>query len=238
MVKTSYRLLWLCVPPLLALLSCSTITNITQRAGEVRETAMILATGAQEGRDLIATGQSAISTLEDSGAVQTLQALATEHGPSIQATIEAFATQQGPALLETGAAFATQQGPSLKETLASLATNELPGLLGTIEAAATQVGSGKDERPADIPLPKEVKDILLATPGLVSFTTSLSQPEVQDFYSREMPANGWTLSEGDPVVLNDLALFLYTKGERSAHLTINPISGEAATAVVIVIEGR
>lgn len=253
MSKNSVRLLWLMVLPLLLLLSCSTISNITDRAGEVRETAMILATGAQEGRDLIATGQSAISTLEDSAAAQTLQALATERGPAIQATVEAFATeqgpavrdtaiafatQQGPALRETAVAFATQEGPGLRETLSSMATNEIPGLAGTVEAAATQLAAGGGERPADIPIPEDAEDNLISAQNLVSFTTALSQQEVQDFYALELPANGWTLVEEDTVTLGSASIYHYVKGERGARLTISPVPGGTGTAVIILIEGQ
>lgn len=252
MSKRTFRWTWLGVILLFFALSCSTITDITEQAAEIRETAELVGTSVSEGRDLLATGQSALSTAGESGPFQTLQALATREGPALQQTAAAFATEQGPSIRDTAIAFATEQGPAIRDTAVAFATREGPGLQETLSAFATEEGPGiretiqamdlelpaaGGEPPADVPIYPGEQEDLLASGSLVTYNTAAGPEEVAEFYATALPANGWVPESEDTTDVAGARLYHYTKGERSARLSITPVPGTDGTVVLILITG-
>ncbi len=160
--------------------------------------------------------------------------------PAVQ-TGEALATQadQLGNLAETAQAVATNVDESgLVETAEALATDVGgSGLVETAEAAATEVGVDLGEAPPDVPLLDADPDGLVANSALVTYTTARTADEVKAFYATELPANGWTLSEGTAYEIGDLYTVTYTKDGRSALLTITTATNGGATVVWIVITG-
>lgn len=252
MLKRTFRLLWPVTVLLFFALSCNTVNDFTQQAAEIRETAVVIGTDLSEGQDLLATGQAALATAGESGPMQTLEAFATregpglqqtaaawatEQGPSIRDTAVAFATEQGPALLATAKAFATREGSGIRETLAAFATEEGPGIRETVQALELELPEAGGEPPTDVPVFPGNQEDRLASSSFVSYNAASDVDEVANFYATAMPANGWVLSSASSDDLAGSRLYHFTKGERSARLSITPVPGTGGTVVLILITG-
>ena len=265
MQKKSSRTLLVLTLLAAASLACGLFSGLNRQLGQIRSTAQSAATGIEEGRNLVETGQALATQVLGNDIVQTarafateqgpgllatgeafatergpalaatLEALATEKGPAAAATLEALATQYGPSLAGTAQAFATQEGPGLLATGQAFATEQGPALAATVQALATQAASGT-RVPNDIPQVEGEKNVLVDTSNFLSYTTALDLRTVEDFYEREMPANGWTKIEQGSVVSAASAIFIYEKSGRRATVTISADTGAGGTLVAIVIQ--
>ena len=245
-------LFWITLLFILLTISCSFTSNLGEQVSGVRETAGSVATSIQEGRDLLSTGQAAVTQLANSELVQTAMALATEQGPSFLATVQALATEQGPSLRQTVEAFATDEGPSIRATVEAFATEQGPGLARTGEAlitqgpslvetgqaVATQVAGSSGEVPTDIPLVEDDRADLVVSGALISYTTSMTYEQVLDFYETRMPASGWTKSTSGSLTGTESAVLVFQKSSRQATVAITAIPTSERTAVLINIQGE
>lgn len=138
---------------------------------------------------------------------------------------EAIATsvEVGGQLMETGEAFITEVNvEEIEETLQAVATEvEIPELSG--------------EKPEDIPVMQGDVGDLVTSAEVVSYFISEKFDVVVDFYKREMPLNGWTLTKED--VGSGFAELTFEKGTRKATVVITEIPFLEQTTVVINIEG-
>ncbi len=251
MRKETFRGVWVIIVLIAVTISCSTVSNISNDVNGIKKTAQSVETSVESGRQLLETGKAVVTQVQGNELVQTAQAFATEQGPSLQktlqtiateqgpkvrGTLEAFATQQGPGLQETIQAFITQQGPGLEETISALVTQQGPELLGTGQALATQVAESAGNLPADIPLVEGEKKNLFASDNLVSYFTPLDLNSVKEFYTNEMPANGWTYTKGETAVKNEVLLLYFDKPDRKASITLSVNPVDKHTIVLIAIQ--
>jgi len=138
---------------------------------------------------------------------------------------EAVATgvEIGDEIMQTGEALVTEVNlDEVEETLQAVATDvDIPELSG--------------EKPEDIPvMGGEIGD-LVSSAEMVSYFTTESFDDVVDFYKREMPLNGWTLTKED--ISSGIAELTFEKGTRKATVVITEIPFIDQTTVVITIEG-
>jgi hypothetical protein len=205
-------------------IACSLFSSLGNQVRGVQETAAAVATGVQQGQDLISTVQSVATQAEGSGLVKTIQAVATNVEKSgLGATIEAVATESGPGLIQTAQAFATEQGP---------------GLVETAQALATQLASSAGNSQSDIPVvdAATVSD-LKSSDSYVYYTTTLPVKTVVDFYKNEMPVNGWEKVAAGSIESENTALLNFSKSGKTAAVAVNSSSSETTT-VMISIQGK
>ena len=238
MQSKTFRYLWVISILVAATLSCSLFSNVGKRVGGLKETAQSISTSVEKGREFAITGQAVITQAEGNPLIQTAKAIITERGPSVKATAQNFATEQGPSLQKTIQAFATQQGPGLEQTIQAFATNQGPGLAQTAEAIATQAASSSGEVPSDIPVVSGEKTNFFKSESLITYFTPLDLKSVKEFYSKEMPANGWSLADTGSVTATDTAVLYFEKPDRKASLTLsmNPLDNQ--TIVLITIQKK
>lgn len=190
----------------LALIALS--CNIVSRAGELKATGESLATSVESGREILGTGQAIVTQIDESGIKETMQAVATDIGESgVQETVQAFATE----VVESG----------IQETAQAVVT-DLPSLSG--------------EKPADIPVLGDGVNDLIASQDFVSYFSVGTFQEVVDFYTIEMPVNGWSKIERDSTEIDGLATFVYEKNGRRAMVIITQIPFINQVTVAITIE--
>jgi hypothetical protein len=199
-------------------LACSLFSGISEGISGARATVEGAATAVQKGQDVIATVQSAATEVMGSGLAQTLEAAATEHGPSTVATVQAFATEEGPGMAETVQAFATHEGPRL---------------IGTAEAVATSFANSSQSPPEDIPIISGTTENLFATKETVSYLTPMDFQSVLSYYQQEMPANGWETNSTNTILTADTALLQYDKVDRHATITLS-VSNDKTVVLIIV----
>lgn len=253
MRKETFRGIWVLSVLVAVTLSCSTVSNLSNDVNGIKETAQSVGTSVESGRQLLETGKAVVTQVEGNELVQTAQAFATEQGPrlegtisafateqgpKVQGTIQAFATQQGPGLQETIQAFVTQQGPGIEETINALVTQQGPELLGTGQAIATQVATSAGNLPADIPLVEGEKDNLFTSDSLISYFTPLDLNTTEEFYSNEMPANGWAYVKGETAVENEVVVLYFDKPDRKASVTLSVNPLDKHTIVLIAIQQK
>lgn len=174
-------------------LSCSTLTNITQRADQARGTVESAVTAAVQ----LAT----VAPL-----VETAQVLATNP----------------PALRDTAVALITQN----------------PELVDMVEAIATR-GIQFGTAPEDIPLVDEASiHNFFGSDALVTYTTQIDYQTVVDFYTSEMPKNGWENDPSQSIETVYSTTSTWNKLDRQAivRITINP--ADNSTVVAITIQPR
>lgn len=204
-------------------LGCSLFSRIGEQIGEVRGTAVSVATDVQTGRNFVGTAQAIATDVGISGLIETAAALATDVGESgFMATAQAFATEQGPSLMETFSVVATDQGPKL---------------LGTAQAMATRAAPLLGEAPEDIPIPEVSLEELVSTRQLVTYSTTADYENVLDFYRQEMPRNQWVLV-GEESLGDVLTVLTYEKPGRSASVTVSSNPLAQRTTVVIAIQPK
>jgi hypothetical protein len=223
MRKRAFQFLWFLTVLVMAALSCNLISSIGQTAGGIEQTARSVATQVQGGANLAATGEAAITQVEGSGIVKTIQAAVTEQGPELQETIQAFATNQLPGLSDTVQAYVTAQGPGAEETM---------------QAVATQAALSFGTLPEDIPVVEGEKDNYIKSENIVTYQTPLDLNSVKEFYTREMPVNGWSLVENQSQLNGNNLLLVYDKPDRKSNITLqlNPLGNQ--TIVIIAIENK
>ncbi|HSQ27633.1 MAG TPA: hypothetical protein VLM80_10965 [Anaerolineales bacterium] len=181
--------------------------NVVSSAGELKETGEALATSVESGREILGTGQAIVTQIDESGIKETMQAVATDIGESgVKETVQSFATEVG----ESG----------IKETAQAVVT-DLPSLSG--------------EKPADIPVLGDGVNDLIASQDFVSYFSVGTFQEVVDFYTLEMPVNGWSKIDRDSTEIDGLATFVYEKDGRRATVIITqiPIINQVTVAITI-----
>ncbi len=182
-------------------------------------------------------------------AVTEFRGLATE-GRKLVGTAEAYATQnpgfietaqagvqevvtQVPGLLSTGQAVVTEH-PGAIETLQAL-TTEKPG---AVETAQSSSGSSFSQVPADIPMPQQsqVQDLTVVG-SVIYYNSTESFQNLVDLYTTQLPQNGWT--KGNDVLNTSQAVsYIYTKGNKTANVSITYNPTSKSTAVVIAVTGQ
>ena len=253
MRKDTFRGLWVLSVLVAVTLSCSAISNLSNDVNGIKETAQSVGTSVESGRQLLETGKAVATQVQGNELVQTAQAFATKQGPRLEGTISAFATEQGPKVQGTAQAFATQQGPGLRDTIQAFVTQQGPGLEKTInalvtqqgpemletgQAIATQVAASTGNLPADIPLVEGEKDNLFKSDSLISYFTPLDLNTTKEFYTNEMPVNGWTYLKGETAVENEVVLLYFDKLDRKASVTLSVNPLDKHTIVLIAIQQK
>jgi len=112
-------------------------------------------------------------------------------------------------------------------------STQIEPMITEVQEMITEMPDLSGEKPADIPI-IEGGEEMIATKGLITYSTVKGLGEVVDFYERQMPVNGWVKTEGK--VEEDTAKLVFQKEARKATITIDsfPIVG---TTVSITIEG-
>jgi len=230
-----FRILWVILILAGSALACSLFSQVTDRVGEVQETAQDLVPGIVKDQKLLETAQ-AILTEDGSRLLKTAASFATQEGSQLLETARAYATQEGPGMIETLQALATDKGPEVKATLQAFATEQGPEIVATAKGLVTQVAAETPVVPEDIPLVEGERQHLTAILGMVTYSTSLPYDDVLSFYLAEMPANGWELvSEGSYQIPNS-AVLNYQKVDRKATVSMSVV--EKQTYLLILIQNR
>ncbi|MCX7682229.1 MAG: hypothetical protein N2508_09765 [Anaerolineae bacterium] len=86
--------------------------------------------------------------------------------------------------------------------------------------------------PEDVPPYPTAADLMLME-GLISFSTTDDVTTVADFYSKELPARGWT--KGEDMTLEGMVNQSWTKDGRTLHLMISA-ADDGKTSVMITLE--
>jgi hypothetical protein len=86
--------------------------------------------------------------------------------------------------------------------------------------------------PDDLPIPGDAEELSNAF-GMITYKTSQSPAEINDYYRSQLPANGWT--EVNAEQMSDLFMLEYTKDGRTLNLTINS-DDTGKTSVLIIAE--
>lgn len=258
--KPVYQALWALTLLAGASLACGLLSQADRQLNGIQKTAGSVETSVESGRNIVATGQSvatqvlgnqmvqtavAYATQQAPALIGTAQAFATNQGPSLIGTVETFATQQGPGLISTAQAFITQQGPGALETLQALATQQGPGLIATGEALATQAGvqapggtPAPNHVPDDIPVPKSGISNLTVTPAAIVYVTSQDIYTVKKYFEQGMRAAGWVKNEANSHISNTAGVQVYSKGNRTATITLSYNLPVKQTIVAITIQAR
>ena len=222
MKRNNYRSLVIASPLIIALIACSTVSNLRQRYEESKENLQGVAT--------LASG----AATQHPGLLETAGSLAAESGPRLAATAQSFATQN-PGLLETAAAVVEEQGEALLGTAQALAT-ERPELLETAKALLP----GGDEQAGlpDIPMPDSYPlEILYNSREALSYSVEADFMDIVQFYKAEMPGYGWELDLQGSFEGQNMSSLKYIGPDRYASVTISSSALER-TVVVIYIENR
>lgn len=208
MIRIRSQLVYLSLLTVLTLIACSFLSGLGQQVNEVKSTANSVETLAQQGDKFMGTAQSMATELSQSGLYKTAQVIIT---------------QQGPGILETAQAYATNEGPSM---------------LQTIQAAVTQMGENNGQVPSDIPVLKEGMSDLYASANIVKYNTPTELSKAIDFYKSNMPAQGWTKNDTGTLISDYTAVLNYTKGTRSASVSLSVNPATKQTLIIITIEGK
>lgn len=205
-------------------ISCSFISDITNKISDAKGTAQSVATDVHQGQLLLGTAKAFATEFGDSEILSTVKALATE--------------AKGSGLVETAQAYITFEGPAALETLKAFATEEGPELLQTSKAYVTEMGENNVTPPTDIPVVPADKNNFYVSQELVSYFTSMDFQSVLSFYKNELPNNGWTKVERGWVENPNSAILNYEKPDRSLSITlsVNPLDNH--TVVMITIQPK
>lgn len=205
---------------ILILLVSGLACNSLNRANEARQTAQAVITGVQG----LATDIGPM--------VSTAQAYATQN-PGLVETARSFTTTQGPAMLATAQAFATQNPEAFATGQAML--TELPGIIATGLDATVVAGSTSPANP-DIPvLPENQRASYMEYEKFVNYQANVSLAEMINYYKSEMPVYDWLLDPGNSNELEQSAYLIFTKGDRTAQVTLIQTDSSQPTLVTIII---
>ena len=201
-----YRLAWIALAIFVGAIACNFVTGLSQDLDVAKNTAQAAVTQLQE----LATEAGSLATaVEESGALKTAQALATEEGGKVIGTFEAMATQaQENGFLETAQAFATE-------------------------------GLSMGSAPPDIPVvdDKEIKGFF-GSNGVVSYLTSMDFESVLVFYKDEMPKNDWGAIQDGTVESEGAAVLKFEKEDRTASVTLSVNPLDQSTLVMILVNQK
>jgi hypothetical protein len=89
--------------------------------------------------------------------------------------------------------------------------------------------------PDDIPVMSDASD-QSAFGGMTTYTSATAFDEVVQFYKTEMVTNGWTEKEGG-MSAEGFAMLTFSKGNRTASITITEDKDNQTTTILISIEG-
>jgi hypothetical protein len=200
-------------------LGCASLSAIQQDYSETRGTAEAIATQAGK---IITQAKGIATEINDSSAVETARAFATEQGPSLIATGQAYATM------------AADEG--YLQTAEALVTQGSSELLPTIEAAATQyLFAGTP--PDDVPVINhgEVTN-LFENQSTISYIVNLDVSEVAGFYQDEMQALGWSDISENEFIRDQAAVLKFSKPDRVATVTLttDPINQRTIVFIAII----
>jgi hypothetical protein len=208
----------------LAMMACSTASNLQSRYEESKETFQGIATTASG------------AATRHPGFLETAGSFAGDHGLQMAKTAEAYATQN-PSLLETAQALVVEQGSSILSTAQALAT-ERPELLETAKALIPGTADGDYLLP-DIPVPSSYAiEVLYNSREALSYSVEANFAEISQFYKTEMPTNGWGLDLRNSFEGQNMSSIKYDRPDRYASVTISSSSAMDRTLVVIYIENR
>lgn len=202
-------------------IACSLFSGFSDKVNETKNTAISVATDAQEGQALAGTAKAIVTEMADSEIVATAIAMATDVKDSgYMETAQAYITSEGPGALETMQAFATEQGPAL---------------LQTGQAYVTEMSQSSGQAPSDIPIVSAEKTMYFASEEMVSYFTTQDFQSVLSFYKSEMPNNGWTKVDQGWVENSNSAVIYFEKPDRSVSITlsINPMDNNTVVMVTI-----
>lgn len=87
--------------------------------------------------------------------------------------------------------------------------------------------------PEDLPVPDNAEEVANAF-GMITFQTPSTPAEVSEFYTAQMPQNGWTEVSVDD--LGGMFMMEYNKDGRTASLMITADEDTGMTSVLITIE--
>jgi len=221
MRKNHIKLIWVLTALIGLSLACQSISAIREDYDQARGTVGSIATQAQQ---VITQVQGIATQIDESDALATGRALATEHGPAVISTGQALATQVADeGYLKTAEALVTQGSSELIPTIQAFATESLfPG-----------------PPPEDIPIfpGGDVTD-LFTNQSVVSYYVDASLPDVVDFYKTTMPIFEWLEVSDDDEVMEGGALLKFFKPDRIATVTLtsNPVTDQ--TIVLITIRSQ
>lgn len=221
MRKDHIKLIWVLTTLIGLSLACQSINAIREDYDQARGTIGSVATQAQE---IITQAEGIATQIDESDAVATGRALATEYGPAAVSTGEALATQVADeGYLKTAEALLTQ------------GVNEL---VPTIEAFATE-SLFPASPPEDIPIFSggDVTN-LFTNQSVVSYYVDANLPDVVKYYKTTMPTFEWLDVSDTDEVREDGAILKFFKPERVATiaLTANPVADQ--TIVLITIRNQ
>jgi hypothetical protein len=172
-------------------------------------------------------------------AEQTVQAVRTDVGGIINAGSSLIKTAQGlatehPGILETVKAIATQGAPVLS-TIQAVATYN-PGLIQTAQAVINkEIPTG--EPPIDIPIfNRDQVQNYFGSNQYIFYTSPTQYSQVLEFYTTEMPNNGWQYLQDDSHEYTNAAQLNYFKDTRTAtiNLSLNPLNNTTVVVINIV----
>lgn len=213
----SHRKYLLCTIGLILLttLACTTFSTTSQKVESGLQTAQSMATQAQ-------------------ALITQAQGVATQVAPLMQ-TAQAIATHS-PDLVQTAQAVATQSAPYISTIQAAVTDN--PEVVQTLQAAITQnLGSGT--APVDVPIPEaSLVTNLITAEHLVTYSTSLSFEQVQDFYQTGMLSYGWEPQPDSTYQLSNTLILVYHKADRGATISLSANTETSLINVIIAIYPR
>ena len=219
MRKDHIKLIWVLTALIGFSLACQSLSAIRDDYDQARETVGSIATQAQQ---IITQAQGIATQFDESEAMATARALATEHGPAVISTGQALATQVADeGYLKTAEALVTQGSNELLPTLRALATQSLYPA----------------PPPEDIPIfPGGEVTNLFSNQSVVSYIVDADLTEVLDFYKKTMPVLEWLDVSDDDAVMEGTAILKFFKPERVATvaLTENPITDQTIVLITII----
>ena len=221
MRKDHIKLIWVLTALIGLSLACQSITAIREDYNRARGTVGAVATQAQQ---VITQVQGIATQIDESDAVATGRALATEYGPAVVSTGEALATQ-----------FADEGYLLTAEALVTQGSKEL---IPTIQAFATE-SLFPAPPPEDIPIFEggEVTN-LFSNQSVVSYYVDANLTDVIDFYKTALPTFEWQDVSDEGKVKESGAILKFFKPERVATVTLtsNPVIDQ--TIVLITIRSQ
>lgn len=219
MRKDHIKLVWALTALIGLSLACQSINAIREDYDQARGTVGAVATRAQQ---IITQVEGIATQIDESDAVATGRALATEYGPSVISTSQALATQVAKeGYLLTAEALVTQGSQELIPTFQAFATESLfPA-----------------PPPEDIPIftDGEVTN-LFTNRSVISYYVNTNLDEVIDFYNTSMPTFDWFDVSDEDQIMEAGAILKFFKPERVATVTLtsNPVVDQTIVLITII----
>lgn len=219
MRKDHIKLIWALTVLIGLSLACQSINAIREDYTQARGTVGAVATQAQQ----IVTQVEGIATqINESDAIATGRALATEYGPSVISTSQALATK------------VAEEGYLL--TAEALVTQGSQELIPTIEAFATE-SLFPAPPPEDIPIfaDGDVTNVFTNL-SVVSYYVDANLADVIDFYKTAMPTLEWLDVSDEDQMKEGSAILKFFKPERVATVTLssNPVVDQTIVLITII----